>query len=63
MVLRSSLSSTILAAAFRRSPMREVQGKTTPGLSMRPSVRLYSAAMLAQHVIALQTELHRPKPL
>jgi len=24
---------------------------------------IYSAAMLAQHVIALQTELHRPKPL
>jgi hypothetical protein len=24
---------------------------------------LYSAAMLAQQVIALQTELHRPKPL
>ena len=24
---------------------------------------IYSAAMLAQHVIALQTELQRPKPL
>ena len=36
-----------------------------PDVSLRlvAGPALYSAAMLAQQVIALQTELHRPKPL
>jgi hypothetical protein len=31
--------------------------------SDRKMLQVYAATMLAQQVIALQTELHRPKPL
>ena len=48
------------AARFAGAPAASL---ITLGRGGEGSARFYSAAMLAQQVIALQTELHRPKPL
>jgi hypothetical protein len=47
----------------RRQPGRDVR-RASGGCEVQISPgHRYSATMLAQQVIALQTELHRPKPL